>query len=284
MEHPAFQHHHADVNGIRLHYVTAGTGKLMLFLHGFPEFWYAWKHQLVAFGQDFQVVAPDLRGYNLSSRPAEVDQYRMSVLIDDVRGLIEQLGHTSCILVGHDWGGVIAWHVALTYPEYLEKLIIINAPHPTIMGRELRTNSAQRTASAYMIRFRSPQAEAHLSADQYAALANIVLAEGLKRGYMTEADRAAYLEAWSQPGALTGGLNYYRAMGQVEYPSDVVQTPTLVIWGEQDAFILTGNLDGLETVVSNVIVKRVPDASHWIIHEQPDLVNSAIRDFIAGSL
>lgn len=273
-------HHYADVNGIQLHYVTEGTGKLILFLHGFPEFWYAWKPQLAEFGQQYHAVAPDLRGYNLSSRPAEVEQYTIPTLVEDVRSLIALLGYDRCVLVGHDWGGAIAWYFALTHPEYLEKLVIINAPHPTIMSRELQQNRSQRAASQYMIRFRSPEAEAELSANDYAALQNTVLTEGLARGYLTEDDRLAYLEAWAQPGALTGALNYYRAMGQVDYPSNVVQVPTLVIWGEQDRYLLTGNLDGLEAIVPNLTLKRVPDASHWIVHEQPALVNSTIRAFI----
>jgi pimeloyl-ACP methyl ester carboxylesterase len=273
-------HHYADVNGIQLHYVTEGSGKLILFLHGFPEFWYAWRRQLAEFGQGYQAVAPDQRGYNLSSRPAEVEQYAIPVLVEDVRALIEHLGHDRCVLVGHDWGGVVAWHFALTHPEYLEKLVIINAPHPTIMSRELQQNRKQRVASQYMIRFRSPETEAQLAANDYAALQNIVLTEGLARGHMTEEDRAAYLDAWAQPGALTGALNYYRAMGQVAHPSDVVQVPTLVIWGEQDTYLLTGNLDGLEAVVPDLSLKRVPEATHWIVHEQPELVNSTIRAFI----
>lgn len=273
-------HHYADVNGIQLHYVTEGSGKLILFLHGFPEFWYAWKPQIAEFGQHYQAVAPDLRGYNLSSKPAEVEQYKIPVLVEDVRALIEHLGHDRCVLVAHDWGGVVAWHFALTHPEYLEKLVIINAPHPTIMGRELQQNSQQRAASQYMIRFRSPETEAQLAANDYAVLQNSVLTEGLARGYVSEEDRAAYLEAWAQPGALTGALNYYRAMGQVDHPSDVVQVPTLVIWGEQDTYLLTGNLDGLESVVPDLTLKRVPDATHWIVHEQPELVNNTIRAFI----
>jgi epoxide hydrolase 4 len=273
-------HHYADVNGIQLHYVTEGTGKLILFLHGFPEFWYAWKTQLTEFGRSYRAVAPDLRGYNLSSRPEEVEQYRIPVLVEDVRALIEHLGYDRCVLVGHDWGGVVAWHFALTHPEYLEKLVIINAPHPAIMNRELQQNPKQREASQYMIRFRSPEAEQQLTANNYAALQNTVLNAGLERGYLTQEDQAAYLEAWSQPGAITGGLNYYRAMDQVAHSSDVVQTPTLVIWGEQDQYLLTGNLDGLQTVVPNLTVKRVPEASHWVVHEQPELVNSAIREFI----
>lgn len=285
---------YAGVNGVRLHYATAGTGKLILFLHGFPEFWYAWKNQLIEFARDHQAVAPDLRGYNLSSKPAEVELYQITHLVEDVRALAAHLGHSKFILVGHDWGGVVAWATALYHPESLEKLIIINAPHPGILERELRCNPAQQLASQYMLMFRSPQAEQILSANSYAFLVEAVLAEGLRQGYFSEEDRAAYLSAWSQPGALTGGLNYYRAARvgppsgagspptrlPSDLPSLIVQVPTLVIWGEQDRYLLTGNLEGLERFVPNLHVKRIPDGSHWVVHEKPALLNGWIREFI----
>jgi pimeloyl-ACP methyl ester carboxylesterase len=290
-------HQEADLNGVRLHYVTAGTGRLLLFAHGFPEFWYAWKDQSAEFERDYQVVAPDLRGYNLSSKPAEVDQYKIPLLVEDLRRLADHLGHRKLYLVGHDWGGLVAWAFALIYPEYLEKLVIINAPHPAIFERELRENPAQQRASRYMLRFRSSQAEQILSANNYAALVDTVLTEGLKQGYFTDEDRRAYLEAWSRPGALTGGLNYYRAArlgppmaegGQdtgsltADLPSLVVRVPTLVIWGEKDRALLPGNLVGLEQYVPDLTVKRIPDGSHWVVHEQPAQVNASLREFLAG--
>lgn len=291
-----FQHEYASVNGIRLHYVKNGQGKLMLFLHGFPEFWYAWKNQLAEFGKQYQAVAPDLRGYNLSSKPAEVDQYTMKHLVEDVRTLAKHLSQEPFILVGHDWGGVVAWAFAIAYPELLDKLIIINAPHPTIFQRELRENPAQQKASRYMLLFRSPAAEETLSKHTYERLVDLVLGEGLKRGYLTEADRDAYLAAWSQPGALSGGLNYYRAAG-VGPPTEataprsepaanrdyIVRVPTLVIWGEQDTALLTGNLEGLEAVVPDLTVRRIQDGSHWVIHEQPEQVNKLISAFVEGN-
>src|SRR5271166_2812118 len=130
------RHEFAGVNGVRLHYVTAGTGKLLLFLHGFPEFWYEWKRQLEEFSRDFRVVAPDMRGYNLSSKPAGVDQYKLDFLLEDVRALVQHLGCDKCILAGHDWGGFVAWTFAGLFPDRVEKLIIINAPHPAIFLRE----------------------------------------------------------------------------------------------------------------------------------------------------
>jgi pimeloyl-ACP methyl ester carboxylesterase len=287
-----FEHGYADVNNIRLHYVTAGKGKLIMFLHGFPEFWYEWKNQLVEFGRDYQAVAPDMRGYNLSSKPAEVEQYRMKYLVDDVRALAEHLGHKKFILVAHDWGGGVAWPFAMRHPEYLEKLVIINAVHPIIVMRELRDSAAQRKASQYILVYRTPGAEEILSRNDYALPASNLLDEGLKQGYFTEEDKKAYIEAWSQPGALTGGLNYYRAahLGSFTGESDdslsadpslfKVEVPTLVIWGERDRWLLVGNLEGLETYVPNLTIKRIPDGSHWVIHEKPVLVNSYIREFV----
>jgi len=291
---PMFKHEYADVNGVRLHYVTAGKGKLIMFVHGFPEFWYEWKNQLAHFGKDYQAVAPDMRGYNLSSKPAEVDQYQVKYLVEDLRALAEKLGHKKFILVAHDWGGAVAWAFAIAHPEYLEKLVIINAPHPGIFQRELRENPAQQKASGYMLMFRSPQAEQTLSANNYALLVNAVLGEGLKTGVFTEEDKKAYIEAWSQPGALTGGLNYYRAARvgpptetdksvanfAAALPSLEVKVPTLVIWGEKDTALLTGNLEGLDKYVPNLTIKRIPEGSHWVVHEKPALVDGYIREFI----
>ena len=207
-------HRFADVNGIRLHYAAAGegNGRLILFAHGFPEFWYEWKDQLAEFGRDYLAVAPDLRGYNLSDKPEGVDQYASRHVVADLRDLAEHLGHRRFTLVGHDWGGAIAWDFALTHPELLERLVIINAPHPGIFARELRENRDQQRASLYMRRFRQPDAERWLAEDDYRRLRAALLDEGLARGYFTQADADAYLAAWAQPGALTGGLNYYRAM------------------------------------------------------------------------
>src|SRR5258708_3111606 len=208
---PMLKHEYAEVNGQRLHYVTAGKGKLIMFVHGFPEFWYEWKNQLAEFGRDYQAVAPDMRGYNLSSKPAELSEYQVKYLVEDLRAFAEKLSRKKFILVAHDWGGAVAWAFAIAHPDYLEKLVIINAPHPGVFQRELRENPAQQKASQYTIMFRSAQAEQILSANNYAALVQAVLGAGLKSGVFTEADKQAYLEAWSQPGALTGGLNYYRA-------------------------------------------------------------------------
>jgi pimeloyl-ACP methyl ester carboxylesterase len=287
---------YADVNGVRLHYARAGNGKkLVMFVHGFPEFWYEYKNQLEEFGNTFTAVAPDMRGYNLSSKPKELEKYQVSYMVEDLRQLAEKLGHKKFTLVAHDWGGAIAWAFAIAHPEYLEKLVIINAPHPGVFQRELASNPDQQKASQYMLMFRSPQAEAILSANNYAALVEAVLGEGLRTGVFTEEDKKAYIEAWSQPGALTGGLNYYRAAnagppanGEKPGPAPaaaapgslIVKVPTLVIWGEKDTALLISSLDGLEKFVTTLTIKRIPDGTHWVIHEKPELVNQHIREFI----
>ncbi len=283
---------------MRLHYAYAGAGPLILFVHGFPEFWHAWKDQLSEFGRDHLAVAPDMRGYNLSSKPEEVKAYRAKHLVEDLRLLIDQLGGKPCVLVAHDWGGAVAWNFAAQHPDYLRRLVIINAPHPVLFARELRSNPAQQKASAYMNLFRSEKAERVLTENNYSRLSRMTLDSWASNGgAATDADRQAYLTAWSQPGALTGGLNYYRASPL--HPPEVddapraaapeldaaqfhVRVPTLVIWGERDEALLLGNLNGLDTLVADLRVRRVPDATHWIVHERPQLVNALIRDFATG--
>ena len=281
-------------NGITLHYAACGEGPLILFIHGFPEFWYEWKEQLAEFGRDHLAVAPDMRGYNLSSRPAEVSAYKPKYLVEDLRLLLDHLNTDRCVMVAHDWGGAIAWNFAVQHPDRLERLGIVNAPHPVTFSRELRNNPQQQRASAYMNLFRSDKAERVLSEDNHARLTRMTLdAWAANGGAASRQDRQAYLEAWSQPGALTGALNYYRASplhppeaAGAELPPKLdrarfrVRVPTLVIWGERDEALLTGNLDGLEDMVDDLRVERIADGSHWVIHEQPGKVNSLIRSFV----
>ncbi|HKW89930.1 MAG TPA: alpha/beta hydrolase [Candidatus Acidoferrales bacterium] len=289
------KHRFANLGDVNLHYAAAGEGGLVLFAHGFPEFWYAWKNQLEDFGRTHLAVAPDLRGYNLSSKPERVEHYHLEKLVADIAGLAHHFGRNRFTLVGHDWGGLIAWAFALANPDALEGLVIVNAPHPATFFRELRENPAQQQASAYIQLFRSQAVEGLFTADNYQRLIDIVLQPGLRQGYFTEEDKRAYLEAWSQPGAITGGLNYYRAaplgMESIEGPqkasdflpglnSWVLEVPTLVIWGEKDEYLLTGILRGLEEFVPNITVRLIPDGSHWVIHEQPALVNQTIREWM----
>ncbi|MFZ0738784.1 MAG: alpha/beta hydrolase [Candidatus Acidiferrales bacterium] len=292
---------YAELETLRLHCAESGAddGALLLFAHGFPEFSYAWKNQLAEFGRTHHAVAPDLRGYNLSSKPPNVEDYALPHLVEDIRGLAAHFGcggENKFTLVGHDWGGVIAWAFAIVHPDWLERLIIINGPHPAIFRRELAHNRAQQKASEYIQHLRNPIAETMLSAEHFAALSQIVLAPGIARGYFNDADRNAYLAAWSQPGALTGSLNYYRAMSMdtvgdelptasVVLPgahSWVTQVPTMVLWGLQDTYCLPGNLDGLEDYVTNLRVERISNGTHWVVHELPAVVNRKIRDFLGS--
>jgi len=292
------EHCYAELsNGTCLHYVCAGDGPLILFVHGFPEFWYEWKDQLAAFSREHLAVALDMRGYNLSSKPKEVRAYRAKCLVEDLRLLIERLAAKPCVLVAHDWGGAVAWNFAAQHPDHVRKVVVINSPHPVIFARELRTNPAQQKASAYMNLFRSEKAERVLSENNYARLVRMTLDSWARNGgAATDADRHSYLAAWAQPGALTGALNYYRAsplhppeasavasaaLPELDPGQFHVSIPTLVIWGERDEALLLGNLDGLDTHVSKLEVRRVSDASHWIVHERPHLVNAMIGDFLA---
>lgn len=294
-----FTHKYVDINGIRMHYATQGQGPLIMFLHGFPEFWAAWEQQLEAFGQDHQAVAPDLRGYNLSSRPADPGQYHVKLLVEDIRALLDHLGHERMVLVAHDWGGGVAWTFANLYPERLHRLVIINSPHAAVFARELLDNPAQQQASAYMNMFRKPDAEAVLSENNFAYLTEALSTWG-SRWRMSEELRKRYIQAWSQPGALTGGLNYYRVsplhpaesreeeqvIRQIaEMPRQVfeVKVPTLVLWGELDEALLPGNLEGLENYIDDLTIHRIPDGTHWVIHEQPELINARIRAFMGGT-
>jgi pimeloyl-ACP methyl ester carboxylesterase len=300
-EKPMFKDQYLQVSGLQMHCVTAGKGPMILFLHGFPEFWYEWKNQLTEFGKDHLAVAPDMRGYNLSDKPNSEEQYRMSYLVDDVLSLADHFSHgKKFVLVAHDWGGAVAWAFAIAHPDRLDKLVIVNAPHPGVFAHLLTSDTKQQQASQYMLMFRSAQAEQTLSANNYTPLVNAVLGAGLQSGAFTEEDKQAYIKAWSQPGALTGGLNYYRANrvgppapGQASdaketskgsfgvYPSSLrVLVPTLVIWGEKDTALLTGNLDGLDQFVPQLTIKRIPEGTHWVIHEKPAEVNGYIREFI----
>jgi len=287
------KHDYVDINGVRIHYVSNGSGKLILFVHGFPSFWYMWKDQLIEFGKDYHAVAMDMRGYNLSSKPTDVEQYRVKYLIEDIKALVEHLGYKTFILVAHDWGGAVAWPFASRYPDYLEKLIIINAPHPNIFAKLLATNKEQQKASQYILVFQSQETEKNLSTDGFAMLFDAIVTPEMA---FSDEDRKMYLDAWSQPGALTGGLNYYRAAVLKPPENENVQSaqekeslpgqlmihvPTLVIWGEKDTALTIHNLEGLNDYVPDLTIKRIPEGSHWVINEAPEKINGLIQNFIA---
>lgn len=295
-KYPQFKSEFAEVNNIKLHYIKSGPddGKLIIFLHGFPQFWYMWRDQLLEFSKDFLAVAPDMRGYNLSSKPEELEQYQPYHMIEDLRALVEDhFGRKKFILVGHDWGGVVAYPFVGMHPELVEKLIIINAPHPNVFGRLLSKNKDQQTSSQYVLFFRTKNAEGVLSANNFQNLFGVIVTSEME---FDEDDRQMYMDAWSQPGALTGGLNYYRAGGlrapsqgediaelaseQMEANRVMINVPTLVIWAEKDTALTVYNLEGLDEFIPDLTIKRIPEGSHWIINEQPGKINSLMRDFL----
>ena len=259
---------YADVNGVRLHYVSGGAGKLMLFVHGFPQFWRAWEQLLPEFARDHHVCAPDMRGINLSSKPEGVKAYHVKQQMEDLQQLIAHLGHERCILVAHDWGGACAWNFAMKHPELVEKLVIINAPHPVPYARELRCNEKQRKASDYMALFRLEKAERVISENNFQRLAYFFREWGGAGGHKADdATVAMYREAWSRPGAITAALNYYRAsplypaeppdLVPILKPEDFqVGVPTMVIWGESDSALLPELLDGLDQCVPDLRIEK----------------------------
>jgi len=292
------RHGFAEANELKLHYAASGPedGHVLLFLHGFPEFWYAWRHQLADLGDTYRCVAPDLPGYNLSSKPPEVARYRTKRLIDDVAAFAAQFSSKKKFtLIAHDWGGALAWAFAIKRPELIDRLVIINAVHPGTFQREMANNPAQGAASQYIHELRAEGSEARYAANDY-ALVWRSLEKTAAAGYLTPADRAMFVKAWSEPGALTGMFNWYRAM-RIDPPKPgvapaaevynddalMVRVPTLVIWGMQDTSLLPGCAEGLERWVPQIDVRRIPDATHWIVYEKPKLVSDTIRDWLRSA-
>ena len=279
-------------NGMRLHYASAGEkGRpLILFVHGFPEFWYEWEAQLSAFGNDWFAVAPDLRGFNKSDMPLELAQYKAKHIVEDLRLLAAHLGYDRFVMVAHDWGGAIAWNFAIALPQLLHKLVIVNSPHPYLFAQALANDREQQAASEYMNWLRADGSESALAKDDFKLL------EGLLNGmgqsptpWFTAEVRARYHECWAR--GLTGGVNYYRAsplypatppeqVPELRARDFTVRVPTLVIWGEADSALLPQLLDGLDECVPDLRIERIAEGSHWVIHEFPDRISSLIRNFV----
>lgn len=276
-------HHEAVINNVRLHWVEAGEGPLVLLLHGFPEFWYEWRHQLPALARmGFRAVAPDLRGYNRSEKPEGVAAYRIERLVDDVRGLIRHLGVERAHVVGHDWGGLVAWWLAMLAPEQVDRLVIINAPHPQAFRRELLTPD-QMLRSWYAAAFQVPAVpEAAFRANDFALLERIFRASSVRPGAFSDEDIRRYREAAAQPGAITAMINYYRAAARYPGPpTRTITTPTLLIWGEQDQALSIRLTEGLDAWVPGIRIERIPDVSHWVPAEAPDRVNELLSGFLS---
>jgi pimeloyl-ACP methyl ester carboxylesterase len=278
---------YAEVNGVRLHYAQAGSGPLVVLLHGFPEFWYSWRHQINALAQaGYHVVAPDMRGYNLSSKPAGWREYGAESLAGDVAGLIRHFGVENAYVAGHDWGAAVAYFTAMQHPEVVKRLAILNVPHPARMLASFRT-WRQLRKSWYMFFFQLPVIpERLLSAKDFAAAKRALRAESPDA--FTDADIERYVEAWSQPGALTTMINYYRAALRRSPRSALarlrpIDGPVLVIWGQRDSVLGSELAEPESKWVSDVRVERIPQATHWVQHDAPERVNELLTGFFGAT-
>jgi pimeloyl-ACP methyl ester carboxylesterase len=274
------------VNGVRLHYVEAGDGPPVVLLHGFPEFWYSWRHQLPALAAaGFRAIAPDLRGYNQSDKPPGVESYRPGLLVADVVSLIEKLGSGPVVVVGHDWGGIVAWLVTMKRPDLVQKLVVLNAPHPATFEVEVR-RARQLFRSWYAFFFQLPWLpEAALRFQNFGLVRHALRQQPVHAGAFTPEDIRRYREALARPGALTAAINYYRAA--LRYRRETarmfrpVRGPVLVIWGERDPYLNWHVLDGLPAWAPDARVLRLRDASHWVQNDAPDAVNQAVLSFLS---
>jgi len=270
---------------ITLHYVEAGEGPLVLLLHGFPEFWFGWRRQIAPLAAaGFRVVAPDTRGYNLSSRPEGVDAYSVDLLAEDIRGLVHALGATSANVVGHDWGGSIAWATATNHPEVVDRLAILNAAHPRRLQEGLH-HPSQLRKSWYFFFFAIPGLPEDVVHARDWHFFRHFLHDANPPFTPEETER--YIEAWSQPGAATAMIDYYRSsvkesskQAKEEHPP--IQAPTLVIWGERDRYLGENLAEPDREDVPNLDrVERLEDASHWVHHDEAERVNQLLIDFFS---
>ena len=276
-----------ETNGVRLHTVVAGPedGELMVLLHGFPEFSYGFHHQMEALAASgYRVVAPDQRGYHLSDKPERIDDYTIDKLSGDIAGLIEAFGETSAIVIGHDWGGAVAWHLAASKPDYVKKLIAINIPHPAAMPRVFLKNPLQWLKSSYMAFFQLPEVpEKLMAANNFESMKQAMKGTARPDAF-TEQELERYKDAWSQPGALTGMLNWYRAIRKgslMQMPKAPLRMPVRIIWGLGDQFLSPMLATESLKFCENAELVWVGEATHWVHHEQPEIVNRLIKEFLA---
>lgn len=278
-------HAQIDTNGVNLHVVQAGPhdGPLVLLLHGFPEFWYGWRAQIDFLAQaGFRVWAPDQRGYNLSDKPDGVRAYGIDHLAADIVGLIDAAGCEKAVVVGHDWGGGVAWWTAIRHPQRVEKLVILNSPHPGVMSHMLTSNFSQLRKSWYMFAFQLPWLPEWLALRNGARQSKNALLVTSRPGTFSEDDLARYVEAWQRPNAMKSMIHWYRALfrSRPGLPGNVrVTVPTLILWGARDRFL--GRELAAESAqhCDNAKLVMFEQASHWLQHEEADAVNRHIVDF-----
>ena len=282
-----WRHQFVETNQVRLHCVTQGEGELVILLHGFLEFWYSWRRQIPVLARHFKVVVPDLRGYNDSEKPN--NGYDLETLSQDVQGLIKGLGYSQAHVVGHDWGGTIAWHLAQRCPQILSRLVILNAPHPQRFRQELFSNLDQLRWGGSLLALQIPGLPEWLIQNNLRDLViNLFQRQAIRKGAFTTQDAELYQAALRKPGAIAAAMNYYRQFfseqfwgrhwGRLVKPAT---TPTLVLWGEEDTLLSQGTVEEMEKFVSaSFELKRVPQCGHWIQQEAPQTVNRELLSFL----
>ena len=277
-----------DAGGVRLHAVEAGPadGPLVLLLHGFPEFWYGFRHQIAPLARaGYRVVVPDQRGYNLSDKPRRLAAYRLDRLAADAAALIAASGRERAFVVGHDWGAMAAWWLAVLHPERVERLAVLNVPHPLVMRRQLRTSSAQRRRSRYVFFFQLPWLPEWWLARHGFRVARRSLTSTSRPGTFSAEDLAAYREAWARPGALRGMVSWYRAALRrppPRPPSARVAPPTLLIWGMKDRFLGPEMIQPSLALCDQGRAECIPEATHWVQHEEPERVDRLLLEHFDG--
>ncbi|RMF77208.1 MAG: alpha/beta hydrolase [Chloroflexi bacterium] len=274
------------LNDIRLHVITAGSerGEPIILLHGFPEFWYGWHHQIEPLASaGYHVIVPDQRGYNLSDKPKDVAAYNLDVLANDILALGTSMEYEKVALVGHDWGGAVAWWFASKYPQHVSKLIILNAPHHRVMREALRNDPAQRRRSWYMRYFQLPWLpEASMRLFNWRGLIE-PLKRSAKKDTFSEEDWVCYRAAWSQPGAMTAMLNWYRALRKAPPkapPDPHIHVPTLLLWGTGDIALGKEMAQPSIDLCDDGRLVYFENATHWLQHDEPEAVNQHILEFL----
>ncbi len=285
-----FEQKFIPTNGVQLHTIIAGPahGPLVILLHGFPEFWYSWRHQIAPLADaGYRVLAPDQRGYNLSTKPKGLGAYRLEELAQDIVGLIAAEGREQAHIVGHDWGGVVAWWLALQHAPRVTKLAVLNAPHPFVMRQHLQSSLTQLRKSWYFFFFQLPfLPEQRMRADNWSIGVRALRATA-RRGTFSEEDIEQYRQAWSQPGVATGMINWYRAMlrrrASLRFDPRV-RVPTLLLWGARDRFLSRELAQPSIDLCDHGQLVLLEEASHGVQHEEPQRVNEALVKFFANEL
>ncbi len=280
-------------DGLNMRIARAGTGnQLVVMLHGFPESWYSWRHQLRAFAPHFDCVAPEMRGYGETDAPRGIHNYRIEKLVDDVVGVIETLGHQNAVVIGHDWGGGIAWATALRRPDRVAKLCVMNCPHPRKFMDNLRSNPRQMLRSWYMLFFQVPLlADTLLWINNSALVPRMLRSSAYNKAAFTEEDMAQFRQTFRKPYSARAAINYYRAMMRRDFlgklPDDhwlmrKISAPTLLIWGEHDVALGKELTYGMEDLFTGPFtIKYIADSGHWVQQERPDEVNQYLAEFLA---